>query len=126
MTRFVPTSSRAVAETISANLWSLSRPESVRLPGEVSAFWCDLRSDAAGNWWLRVDTEESIPMHSEAVLNGIADILGNAGVTQAEIDALDALIITSRGQQLTPWQYFPQSFKDASKEEHEITWPVRT
>ena len=60
-----------------------------------------------------------------AVLDGIADILAGAGIAQAEIDALEALIIASRGGVLTPWQYFPQVFKDDAKEEHEITWPEK-
>lgn len=125
MNRFVPCSSLAVAETISAHLWSLSRPPDVREPDEATAYLFDWRQDAAGTWWLAVITDYVIPVHVEAVLDGIADILQAAGISQQEIDTLAAVVIANRGGIMTPWDYFPQAFKDASRTEEQITWPTR-
>lgn len=125
MTRFVPCSSLEVAQAISGALWNLTRPPGARAPDEVSAFWCVWRVDAAGQWWIQVQTDEGIPVHAQAEIDGIAPILLNAGIAQADIDALAALIESMRGQRMTPWQFFPQVFKDASKLETEITWPER-
>jgi len=125
MTRFVPASSEANAALMSSHLWSLSRPESIREPGEISADWCVVRPDAAGQWWLQVETDEAIFVHPTAVLDGIADLLLAVGIPQASIGALDALVISLRGQTMTPWQFFPEPFRAASKLEHEIQWPSR-
>lgn len=126
MTRFIPCSSLAVAEAISAHLWSLSRPPDVRDPDESTAYLFDWRQDASGVWWLVVITDYVIPVHAEAVLDGIADILQAAGISQQEIDALAAVVIANRNGSMTPWDYFPQAFKDASRLDTEIQWPEHT
>ena len=115
MIRYVPTSSAEVAEAMSQSLWHLSRPAKVAAQeGTVRLFpWL---TDTAGHVWLQVQTEYVIPVHAEAVIDGIEPILLGAGISQVEVDGLAALIISLRGQTMTPWQYFPQVFQDASKD----------
>lgn len=125
MTRFVPCSSLEVAQTLSAHLWSLSRPPQVR-GDEATAYLFDWRTDAQGVTWLAVVTDYAIPVHGDAVLDGIADILSGAGIGAQEITELEQTVLARRGQTLTPWQFFPQVFQHASKLQTEITWPSRT
>lgn len=109
---------------MSTQLWSLSRPPQVRGAGETMYLF-HWRQDVSGVWWLEVIEDFQIYVHPEAVLNGIADILAGAGVAQAELDALAALVVSRRGGMLTPWEYFPGVFKDAAKEESQINWPQK-
>ena len=122
---FIPTSSQAVADELSGQLWSLSRTPQART-NEVTSRLFGTRTDANGKVWLEVITDYAIPDHAEAVLDGIAPILAGAGLGEADIADLEALVISLRGQFITPWQFFPQVFKDAAKLEHEITWPARS
>lgn len=115
MIRFVPTSTAEVAESLSRALWYLSRhAELAPTEGTVRLFpWI---TDTEGHIWLQVRTDYAIPVHAEAVIDGIEPILLGAGISQVEVDGLAALIISLRGQTMTPWQYFPQVFQDASKD----------
>lgn len=124
MKRFVPCSSEEVARSLSGALWAISRPPQTRLNERTSLLF-DWQLDVDGRCWLIVITDYVIRVHAETVLDGIADILAGAGIAQEDIDALAALVIAKRGQTMTPWEYFPQVFKDASKLEHEINWPER-
>lgn len=124
MIQFVPCSSLEVAQALSAHLWSLSRPPQVR-GDETTAYLFGWRTDAAGTVWLCVIPDYEIRVHAEAVLDGINGILAGAGIAPEEIATLEQQVLDARGGVLTPWKYFPQVFKDAAKEEHEIQWPER-
>lgn len=119
MIRFVPTSSAEVAEALSRALWHLSRPADLApTEGTVRLFpWI---TDTQGGIWLQVRTDYAIPVHAEAVIDGIEPILLGAGISQNDVDALAALIVSLRGQTMTPWQYFPQVFQDASQTREEM------
>lgn len=123
--KYVPADTLETAMAMSEALWMLSRPVSVRVPGEVTARLFEARTDAAGGVWLAVIEDYQISVHAEAALNGIADILAGAGVAQAELDALAALVVSRRGGMLTPWEYFPQAFKDSAKTWEQINWPQK-
>lgn len=74
---------------------------------------------ADGSKWLEVDTEFSIPIHPNAELDGIADILQpwiDSGHLPAETNAqLAAFVESKRGQSLTVYDAFPAFFKAASR-----------
>lgn len=122
MNLFIPCSSQAVCEAISTHLWSLSRPPAVRTERDTSRLF-ECRVDVHGQWWLEVVPEYEIPVHATAELGGIADILLEARIAQAEIDQLASLITSRRGGSLRPWNYFPAVFKDAALPREQITWP---
>lgn len=114
MIRYVPSSA---AEPLSEALWSLTRPPEVRQANDTSKMfaWVD---DADGKRWLIVETTFTIPVHAEAVLDSIADILQpwiDGGHLPADTnDALAAFVESKRGQNLTVYEAFPQLFKDMS------------
>lgn len=119
MIRFVPSSA---AEPLSDALWSLSRPPGMRGDDVTSRLfgWID---DLTGARWLVVDTEHRIPVHAEAVLGGIAEILApwvGHGIAQQDIDALGMAVESHRGGVMTPWEFFPQVFKDLSKTQEDM------
>ena len=77
-----------------------------------------------GSVWLQVDTTFEIPVHPEAELDGIADVLQpwvDEGVLPSDtIPNLAAFVESKRGQRLTVWEAFPQLFKDQSKTREEL------
>lgn len=117
MIRFVPTSASAAVPLTEA-LWGLSRPTEVRGARDTRAMFAIVTATDA-SVWLMVDTEFDIPVHQDAVLNGIADVLQpwiDEGVLPADTNAtLAAFIQSKQGQRMIPWEAFPQLFKDLSK-----------
>ncbi len=118
MIRYVPSSA---AESLSAALLRLSDPHP---EGKVSQFLFGSVMDLQGVKWLVVDTELSLPMHPDAELNGIADILQpwiDGGHLPADTNTtLAALVESKRGQRLVVYDAFPQLFKDMSKTHAEM------
>jgi hypothetical protein len=118
MTRYIPTSGEAVASQLTNALWSLSRPPAVRGDAITQAMFPTITA-LNGSVWLAVDTEFDIPVHSEAELDGIADVLQpwiDDGSLPTNTNAmLAAHIEASRGGRMVPWDAFPQLFKDQSK-----------
>lgn len=123
-TRYVPCTSAENGDAMSRHLYDLSRPPGVKQPGETEFLFARCM-DAAGVTWLEVVTDYVIPVHVDAELDGIGPLLAGVGISQAEIDDLDALIQSKRGSTMTPWDYFPAALKAASKTFDEITWPER-
>lgn len=117
MIRYVPSSA---AESLSDALWALTRPPQVRQPGDTSKMfpWVD-DLQTPSKRWLIVDTTFTIPVHVEAELDGIVDILQpwiHSGHLPADTNAtLAAFIESKRGQMLTVYDAFPQLFKDLSQ-----------
>ncbi len=102
MIRHVPAQA---AEMLSVALWELARPPHVRDPKD-------------GSLWLRFDPGFVMNVHPDAELGAIADILTpwiGHGITQEDIDALAAVVEGHRGGRMTPWEAFPQLFKERSK-----------
>jgi hypothetical protein len=122
MIRYVPSSAAAALTTA---LWGLARPEHLRTTDDTSEMfgWVD-DLQTPSKRWLEVDTEFTIFVHPEAVLNGIADILqpwiDNGSLPANTNTELDAFIQAKRGQQLTVYEAFPQLFKDMSKTYEEM------
>jgi len=131
MTRYVPTSGDAVAASLTAALWSLSRPPQARQPGDVTSALFGTQTMTDGSVWLCVDTELDVRVHAEAELDGIADILQpwiDDGLLPADTNTqLEALIESKRGDRLVVWEAFPQLFKDQSRTQTELEglglWP---
>jgi hypothetical protein len=111
--RYIPSSA---AETLSAALLRLSDPHP---EGKVSQFLFGSVVDLHGEKWLMVDTTLSLPIHPDAELNGIADILQpwiEGGHLPADTNTqLSALVESKRGSRLVVYDAFPQLFKDMSK-----------
>lgn len=107
------------AQALSVALSDLSRPPWVRDAADSKYLfgWVD---DTQGARWLVVDTEYEIPVHAEAELAGIAEILKpfvDAGDLPADTNVqLAALVESLRGKRLVVWDAFPQFFKDKSKD----------
>ena len=122
MIRYVPSSA---AESLSDALWALTRPPQVRQPGDTSKMfpWVD-DLQTPSKRWLIVDTTFTIPVHVEAELDGITDILQpwiHSGHLPADTNAtLAAFIESKRGQMLTVYDAFPQLFKGLSKSWQEM------
>jgi hypothetical protein len=116
--RYIPSSA---AESLSAALLRLSDPHP---EGKVSQFLFGSILDLHGDKWLMVDTTLSLPLHAEAELNGIADILQpwiDGGHLPADTNTnLAALVESKRGSRLVVYDAFPQLFKDMSKTREEM------
>lgn len=122
MIRFVPSSA---AETLSDALWGLTRPPQYRETGDTTKMfsWVD-DLQTPSKRWLVVDTTFTIPVHAEAELYGIADVLQpwiDEGSLPADTNtALSALIESKRGETLVVYDAFPQLFKDQSKSRQDL------
>ncbi len=117
MIRYVPSSA---ADTLSRMLWTLADPQPTR--GTTAMFPTVRALD--DSLWLQVETTFSVPVHPDAVLDGIADIL-QPWIDQGHLPAdtntqLAALVESLRGQRLTVYDAFPQLFKDMSKTHAEM------
>jgi len=120
MNRYVASSA---AESLSNALWSLSRPPQVRDPKDTQ-FLFPWITALDGSRWLMVDTTLSLPIHPDAVLNGIADILQpwiDGGHLPGDTNTtLAALVESKRGSRLVVYDAFPKLFKDMSKTHAEM------
>jgi hypothetical protein len=120
MIRYIPS---AAAESLSAALLRLSDPHP---EGKVSQFLFGSVLDLHGEKWLMVDTTLSLPIHPDAVLNGIADILqpwiDGLHLPAGTNTTLAALVESSAasGERLVVYDAFPQLFKDMSKTYEEM------
>jgi len=117
MIRYVPSSSAAL---LSTSLWGLARPPEYRgeLDTQCMFPWID-DLQTPPKRWLVVDTTFTIPVHPEAVLDGVADVLQpwiDGGHLPADTNVkLAELVIAKRGQPLNVYEAFPQLFKAQSK-----------
>lgn len=106
------------ATQMTTHLWSLSRPPQTRTEDDTQALF-EIVTATNSSKWLMVDTELTIPVHPDAEMDGIADILQpyiQAGHLPADTNTqLAALIESKRGQPLTVYDAFPAFFKNASK-----------
>lgn len=122
MIRYIPSSA---AETLSDALWGLTRPPQYRETGDTTKMfpWFD-DLQTPSKRWLLVDTTFTIPVHAEAELDGIGDVLQpwiDSGHLPADTNTtLAAFIESKRGQALTVYDAFPQFFKDLSKTREEM------
>ena len=120
---YVPTSGDAVCDKLSRALWALARPPQTRSDLDSSDMFAFITCHD-GSVWLQVDTTFEIPVHPEAELDGIADVLQpwvDEGVLPSDtIPNLAAFVESKRGQRLTVWEAFPQLFKDQSKTREEL------
>ena len=112
MIRYVPSSA---ADALSHMLWTLADPEPTR--GTTAMFPTVRALD--DSLWLQVETTFSVPVHPDAVLDGIADIL-QPWIDQGHLPAdtntvLAALVEELRGQRLVVYDAFPDLFKQMSK-----------
>jgi hypothetical protein len=122
MNRYVHSSA---AESLSNALWGLSRPPQVRDPKDTR-FLFPWITALDGSRWLVVDTTLSLPIHPDAELKGIADILqpwiGGGHLPEDTNTTLAALVESSAasGKRLVVYDAFPQLFKDTSKSYDEM------
>lgn len=112
MIRYVPSTA---AEDLSRMLWTLADPQPTR--GTTAMFPTVRALD--DSLWLQVETTFSVPVHPDAVLDGIADIL-QPWIDQGHLAAdtntvLAALVEDFRGQRLVVYDAFPDLFKQMSK-----------
>ena len=122
MIRYVPSSA---AENLSDALWGLTRPPQYRGEADTNKMFAwidDLQSPP--HRWLIVDTAFTIPVHAEAELGDIADILqpwiDDGHLPPNTNTELAELIEANRGQTLIVYDAFPQLFKDMSKTYEEM------
>lgn len=120
MIRYVLTSA-AVADKLTAALWGLAVPPGAeRTTKGMFGYLTDLSNQK----WLAVPDDFSIPVHAEAELDGIADVLQpwiDANQIPADTnEVLTALIESKRGQRLIIWDAFPDFFRFAAKTHEEL------
>ena len=128
---YIPTSGENTAAALSNALWGLTRPAPVRDEKDTQELF-GRNAMSNGSVWLVVDTEFSIPVHTEAELDGIADILQpfiDAGQLPANTNAdLAAFIESKRRQSMVVYDAFPDFFKSQAKTQTELQtlglWPT--
>ncbi len=123
MIRYVPTSGLPIAQALSDALWGLTVPVHLRNPnGTQRMFGSVTMKD--GSVWLAVNTEFRIKVHPDAELGGIAAVMqpwiDEGALPPSTNTDLAALVESLRGESLTPWEAFPQLFKDQSKTREEL------
>ncbi len=131
MTIYIPTSSAPAAQTLSESLWGLTMPPSV-INGNATRLLFGTVTMKNASVWLACDDEITIPVHQDANVDPIAEILEpfvDSGVIDyPDIQALFDLVEITRGQELNVWQAFPQYWKDMGKTLAELQtlnlWPV--
>lgn len=100
---------------LSAALWGLVRPPSVRRPNEGTEFLFGRIKEQNGQECLVVWDGHAIRVHAEAELGRIAGILQpliDEGVLPAETNAqLAGYVNAMRGQMLVVYEAFPALFK---------------
>lgn len=108
---------------MSNRLWGIARPPHLREPDETQQMFAWVVA-TNGSRWLVVDTNFTIPIHVDAELDGIADILQpyiDAGHMPSDTNAILAAFVESkRGQDLVVYEAFPAFFKAASKTMEEM------
>ena len=123
MIRYVHISSEEKCARLSDALWGLAMPPKDRGANVTSGLFPCVNS-VNGDCWMQVDIDCAINIHPEAELDGIADILQpwiDSGNLPADTNSnLATLIAANRGGTLTPWQFFPDFFKNASKTQDEM------
>lgn len=116
MIRYIPA---PAAQQMSDKLWDLTRPPQVQAQPDQTQFMFGWITATDGSRWLEVDTEFTIPVHVEAVLDSIADILQpyiDSGHLPSDTNTvLEAFVESRRGQLLVVYDAFPAFFKAASK-----------
>lgn len=131
MTLYIPTSGENTAAALSNALWGLTRPASAREEKDTQELF-GRKAMSNGSVWLVVDTEFTIPVHQDADVTLIAEILEPfveaEAITYLELIELFDLIEVTRGQELNIWESFPQYWMDLAKDEDELRtlnlWPV--
>ena len=123
MIRYVPTSSPDTCAMLSSALWGLAMPPKDRGSNTTTGLFPCVKA-VTGSFWMQVDIDSLINIHPEAERDWIADILqpwiDNGDLPADTNSNLAALIEASRGGTLTPWQFFPDFFKNASKTQDEM------
>lgn len=104
---------------LSEALFALSRPASVRKPGEVTTAMCSVVDDTLGNSWLILDDQRQVYVNEQAEL-GLIEALLQPHIVSGDLPAetaaqLEALIDANRGQCLTVWTALPEFFKSQAK-----------
>jgi len=131
MIKYIQTSNQSVASNLTSALWSLTRPINIRESNDTSnMFATKVMTD--GSVWLQVDTNFTIPVHLDADIEPIIDIL-EPFVALNYIDNIDLqnlidLIEVSKGNELNVFESFPQFWINSAKTENEIKtmgiWPA--
>jgi len=117
MKKYVPASRAA---DLSTALFALSRPVSVRIPGEVTNFLCTVTKDLKGGLWVMLDDQRQVKVHEMADLAGITPLVqpliaaGALAVNTLEIlqQRLDAV----RGGWINVFDSLPDEIKAEAKE----------
>jgi hypothetical protein len=116
MNHYIPA---PLGQALSEKLWQLTRPAGVQQAGDATTHLFDWVADKTGAIWMIADDQFSIPVHAEAELDGIADILQpfiDAGALPPDTNAvLGAFVESKRGQRLVVYEAFPAFFKAQAK-----------
>lgn len=114
MLRYIPTTHTA-GHALTQAIWQLHAVPGI---GATQGFGSVISALDGSGEYLCIDSTESIRVHAEAVLDGIADILQpwiDSGHLPADTNTtLAAFVESKRGQDLTVYDAFPQLFKDMS------------
>lgn len=112
MTRYVLASR---AWDLSVALLALSRPHSIRLPGEETAAACAVVMDLKEDSWLLLDDEREVFVHPAAELGEITPILQPLMAAEFlpanTIDLLQVALDDHRGGRLVVWSVIPDEIK---------------
>lgn len=112
------------SQALSNALLELSRPPSVRLPGEVTTALCACEEDLMGDTWVIIDRNKMVYVHPKAELGNIGKILQpfiDAGALPTDTNQVLAdYVIASRGQRIRLWDVIPQLFKNQSLTREQI------
>ena len=128
---YIPTSGAPAAQALSEGLWGLTVPPQYLNGNQTRALFGSVTM-RDGSVWLACDTEFTIPVHQDAAVDPIAEILEPfidlGAIDYPDIIELFDLIEVTRGQELNVWESFPQYWMDLGKTQSELQtlnlWPA--
>ncbi len=120
---YIPTSSAAIAQSLSTALWQLSQPPRAQAGRATKDLFLCLQTKD-GSSWLVVDTELSVTIHPEAELGEIVTVLEpwifEELLPANTLSELAKLVNSSKGSMLNLWSAFPELFKAQARTKEQL------
>jgi hypothetical protein len=104
---------------INREVWSLSRPDSVKSQDDVSEYYfATCYNPTTDEWAIVADMDEQVKIHPDVDLTTLLSIL--PGVSQEEKDQLSAYVNANRGGSVPFWTLIPSSSRQVTEQDAQI------
>jgi hypothetical protein len=112
MKKYTPASK---AQELSAALFALSRPPSIRASDEVTQFLCPVKQDLLGDWWVVLDDQRTVVVHEKADLTEITPLvqplIAAGALAPNTLEILQGRLDAGRGAFINVFDSLPDEIK---------------